>query len=191
MNARRSALLPCLAEGLCLLAAMAVAETKTIFDSDAVKHVGETVSVRGLVAGVYTSKSNTTFINFGQDSHVKERTRPRASADGCAQGSHRAPLAGARTAISPFVFHESGVPVGDFRKAWASACKSAKVPGSLFHDLRRTAVRNMIRAGVPQTVAMSISGHRTIAMFNRYNIASQDDKREALLRTEAHLAALP
>ena len=49
----------------------------------------------------------------------------------------------------------------------------------------------MIRAGVPQTVAMSISGHRTIAMFNRYNIASQDDKREALLRTEAHLAAIP
>ena len=83
------------------------------------------------------------------------------------------------------------MPVGDFRKAWASACRAAKVPGRLFHDLRRTAVRNMIRAGVPQTVAMSISGHRTIAMFNRYNIASQDDKREALLRTEAHLAAIP
>ena len=95
------------------------------------------------------------------------------------------------TAISRHVFHDGGVPVGDFRKAWASACKAAKVPGRLFHDLRRTAVRNMIRAGVPQTVAMSISGHRTIAMFNRYNIASQDDKREALLRTEAHLAALP
>ncbi len=95
------------------------------------------------------------------------------------------------TAISPHVFHERGVPVGDFRKAWASACEAASVPGKLFHDLRRTAVRNMIRAGVPQTVAMSLSGHRTIAMFNRYNIASQDDKRAALLRTEAHLAAIP
>lgn len=95
------------------------------------------------------------------------------------------------TAISPFVFHEKGVRVGDFRKAWANACKALNVPGKLFHDLRRTAVRNMIRAGVPQTVAMSISGHRTIAMFNRYNITSQDDKREALLRTEVHLAALP
>jgi integrase len=95
------------------------------------------------------------------------------------------------TAISRYVFHDNGEPVRDFRKAWASACSKAKVPGKLFHDLRRTAVRNMIRAGVPQTVAMSISGHRTIAMFNRYNIASQDDKREALLRTEAHLAAIP
>ena len=95
------------------------------------------------------------------------------------------------TAISPHVFHEAGVPVGDFRKAWASACETAKVPGRLFHDLRRTAVRNMIRAGVPQTVAMSISGHRTVSMFNRYNITSNDDKREALIRTEAHLAAIP
>ncbi|HEY3351177.1 MAG TPA: site-specific integrase [Thermoanaerobaculia bacterium] len=95
------------------------------------------------------------------------------------------------TAISPHVFHESGVPVGDFRKAWGSACVTAEVPGRLFHDLRRTAVRNMIRAGVPQTVAMSISGHRTVSMFNRYNITSNDDKREALIRTEAHLAAIP
>jgi integrase len=95
------------------------------------------------------------------------------------------------TAISPHVFHERGVPVGDFRKAWASACETAEVSGRLFHDLRRTAVRNMIRAGVPQTVAMSISGHRTVSMFNRYNITSNEDKREALIRTEAHLAAIP
>ena len=51
---------------LCLAVLPILAETKTIFDSDAVKHVGETVSVRALVAGVYTSKSNTTFINFGK-----------------------------------------------------------------------------------------------------------------------------
>jgi hypothetical protein len=49
----------------------------------------------------------------------------------------------------------------------------------------------MIRAGVPQTVAMSISGHRTVSMFHRSNITSDDDKREALRRTEAHLAARP
>jgi hypothetical protein len=56
--------------GIAMLAALAQSavgeERKTIFDSEAVKHVGETVSVRGLVAGVYTSKSNATFINFGK-----------------------------------------------------------------------------------------------------------------------------
>jgi integrase len=93
------------------------------------------------------------------------------------------------TAISPYVFHQDGTPVGDFRKAWATACAAAQVPGKLFHDLRRTAVRNMIRAGVPQTVAMAVSGHKTAAMFNRYNITSTEDRRDALTRTEAHLAA--
>lgn len=57
-------------------------------------------------------------------------------------------------------------------------------------DLHRTAARNMIRAGVPQTVAMSISGHRTISAFKRCKITSDDDKREALQWTEAHLGAI-
>ena len=49
----------------------------------------------------------------------------------------------------------------------------------------------MVRAGVPQAVAMSISGHRTISMFLRYNITSDDDQRDALRRTQAHLSAQP
>ena len=94
----------------------------------------------------------------------------------------------AGSALSPRVFHLRGASVGDFRKAWATACDKAKVPGRLFHDLRRTAVRNMVRAGVPQTVAMKISGHRTAAVFRRYDITTEGDIRDAMRRTQAHIA---
>jgi integrase len=100
-------------------------------------------------------------------------------------------LATGETAIAPLVFHRQGRPVGDFRKAWAAACAAANVPGRLFHDLRRTAVRDFVRAGVPETVAMSITGHRTRAVFDRYDISSQRDKRAALRATEAHREAQP
>lgn len=93
-------------------------------------------------------------------------------------------------AISEYVFHRKGQPITEFRKSWATACKSAGVPGKFFHDLRRTAVRNMIRAGVPQSVAMSISGHRTASMFLRYNITSDEDCRQALRSVQAHVIAL-
>ena len=69
------------------------------------------------------------------------------------------------TRLAAHVFHRRGIPVVDFQKPWTQATKAAGVPGKLFHDLRRTAVRNMVRAGVPQAIAMSLSGHRTISMF--------------------------
>ncbi len=94
------------------------------------------------------------------------------------------------SAISPLVFHDNGRILGDFRKRWATACDDAKVSGRLFHDLRRSAVRDMIRSGVPQSVAMSISGHRSTAIFLRYDIASDADRREALRRTQAHREAI-
>ena len=83
---------------------------------------------------------------------------------------------------------EDGSPVKDFRGSWEVACKAAGVPELLFHDLRRTAVRNMVRAGVPPKVAMEISGHRTPAMLWRYDITDTRDVVDAGQRTERYLA---
>ncbi len=80
---------------------------------------------------------------------------------------------------SPCVFHNDGVPFKSFRRPWTAACKAAGVPDLRFHDLRRTAVRNMRRAGVPQVVRMRITGHRTDAMERRYNIVDIEDIRSA------------
>jgi integrase len=77
------------------------------------------------------------------------------------------------------VFNRAGEPIKDFRGAWSVACKAAEVPDLKFHDLRRTAVRNMRRAGVPQVVRMRITGHRTDSMERRYNIVDVEDIRTA------------
>ncbi len=69
------------------------------------------------------------------------------------------------TYLSEYVFHRDGRPIGDFRKAWATACAEAKLPGLLFHDFRPSAARNMDRTGrVRQTVAVRITGHETDSM---------------------------
>ncbi len=89
--------------------------------------------------------------------------------------------------LSEFVFHRNGKRIYSIRNAWATACEFANVPGRLFHDLRRCAVRNMVRAGVPTDVARSISGHKTASIFSRYNIVAEDQKRDALERTQGYL----
>jgi len=55
----------------------------------------------------------------------------------------------------------------------------------IFHDLRRSAVRNLVAAGVDQSVAMRVTGHQTISVFQRYRIVSDNDVRAALEWTQA------
>lgn len=76
---------------------------------------------------------------------------------------------------SPWVFNWQGAPIKNFRGGWENAVKAAGVPDLTFHDLRRTAVRNMRRDGVPQVIRMKISGHKTDSMERRYNIVDGAD----------------
>lgn len=110
----------------------------------------------------------------------------------------------------PYVFHRDGKPIKGFRKAWASACievglcqvrkdkkgnpvviknkkgveKVVNIPTKIFHDFRRTAIRDMVRSGISEKVAMTISGHKSRNVFERYNIVSDQDLREAALKIQ-------
>jgi len=112
----------------------------------------------------------------------------------------------------PYLFNRDGVQIKGFRKAWDSACikaglweplrdgdgnvvtiknkkgeeKIVKVPTKIPHDFRRTAIRDMIRSGTPERVAMEISGHKTRSVFDRYNIVSDEDLKEAARKKQMY-----
>lgn len=85
------------------------------------------------------------------------------------------------------VFHLEGRPIRKFDYSWKIACARAGYPDLVFHDLRRSAVRNLRKAGVDQTVVMKLSGHLTADVFRRYNIVDETDLREAVRRLSVYL----
>ena len=89
--------------------------------------------------------------------------------------------------IISYVFHKDGKRITKYDRVWHRACQVAGLPGKILHDFRRTAVRNMIRAGIPERVAMQMAGHKTRSVFDRYHIVSDSDLQEAAKRLERAL----
>lgn len=108
---------------------------------------------------------------------------------------------GRRIVGNPLIFHrrgrggnkqqggQSGQPILDFRMQWRAALKTAGLPARRFipYDLRRSAIRNIIRSGITQSVTKKISGHLTDATFNRYNITDKADIADAIRRSSAYI----
>ncbi|HEY1469446.1 MAG TPA: site-specific integrase [Candidatus Acidoferrum sp.] len=144
--------------------------------------------------GTRTGEAKSLLWSFVQDGQIRipgQYTKTRKSRSIPIEGEIAEVMAAREAArslkqngtlqIAKYIFHRGdGQRIGEFRKSWATACKEAGLAGRTPHDLRRSAARDLIRSGVPQSVAMSITGHKTDSMFRRYDITDDTDTREAL-----------
>jgi integrase len=87
--------------------------------------------------------------------------------------------------VIPWVFHRNGKPIKDYYGAWDEACRLAGLPDRIAHDLRRTAVRNLERAGVPRSASMKMTGHKTESVYRRYAIVDEAMLREGAAKLAA------
>ena len=86
--------------------------------------------------------------------------------------------------IIPWIFHRSGTPIRSFRRAWVAVCKQAGLSDRIPHDFRRTAVRNLERAGVPRSTAMKMVGHKTESIYRRYAIVDEAMLKEGATKLQ-------
>lgn len=132
---------------------------------------GELLSLR---VGQVDLKERVIRLNAGETKNDEARIAPMTSEvhellEECVRGK----------GPQDYVFTRGKRRVMDFRGTWETLTKQAGLPGLLVHDLRRSAVRNMVRRGIPEKIAMAISGHKTREVFDRYNIVSESDILEA------------
>ena len=139
-----------------------------------------TASQVDLDAGMVRLEVGTTKSGEGRSFYVTQELRAllQAQVDSIAALKKRG-------TITPFLFHwPDGSEIKGFRKAWKDACTAAGFPGKLFHDFRRTAVRNLERAAVPRSTAMAMVGHKTEAIYRRYAIVDEAMHREAAAKMD-------